>query len=309
MVILVLIIFILTGDGAVQKIIISNDLTPGSYDFTDSQGAVIGIRPPLPPVGSFDSATCDSLSGWTKDPDTASPISVHFYKDGPAGTGTYLGSTLADIYRGDLSYADKNHGFSFALPDSLNDGVEHQVYAYAIDSAGGTNPLLINSPKIVQCGLTPDQLTAVMSVINDIIMEDVDSDGDGILDSQDNCPSVSNADQKDTDGDSIGDACDSDDDNDGFSDISDAFPLNPNEWIDTDKDGIGNNADLDDDNDGVADINDAFPLDPSESKDADGDGIGDNADPDDDNDGIPDVLENQGNTVPAILKMLLLKSK
>ncbi len=124
------------------------------------------------PIGSFDSATCDSLSGWTKDPDTASPISVHFYKDGPAGTGTFIGSILADSYRGDLSYADKNHGFSFALPDSLNDGVEHQVYAYAIDSAGGTNPLLTNSPKIVQCGLTPDQLTAVMSVINDIIMED-----------------------------------------------------------------------------------------------------------------------------------------
>jgi len=149
-----------------------NDLTPGSYDFTDSQGAVIGIRPPLPPVGSFDSATCDSLSGWTKDPDTASPISVHFYKDGPAGTGTYLGSTLADIYRGDLSYVDKNHGFSFAMPDSLNDGTAHQIYAYGIDSTDGTNPLLTNSPKTVQCGLTPDQLTAVMSVINDIIMED-----------------------------------------------------------------------------------------------------------------------------------------
>jgi hypothetical protein len=133
----------------------------------------------------------------------------------------------------------------------------------------------------------------------------VDSDGDGILDSKDNCPSVSNADQKNTDGDSSGDACDSDDDNDGVPDISDAFPLNPNEWADTDGDGIGNNADPDDDNDGVADGQDAFPLDPSESKDADGDGIGDNADPDDDNDGIPDELENLGKALPAIIKMLL----
>jgi len=34
-----------------------------------------------------------------------------------------------------------------------------------------------------------------------------DSDGDGIADSEDNCPGVSNPDQTDTDGDGIGDAC------------------------------------------------------------------------------------------------------
>lgn len=36
----------------------------------------------------------------------------------------------------------------------------------------------------------------------------VDSDGDGINDSEDNCPGASNSDQQDTDGDGIGDACD-----------------------------------------------------------------------------------------------------
>ncbi len=35
-----------------------------------------------------------------------------------------------------------------------------------------------------------------------------DSDNDGIPDSEDNCPTVPNADQTDTDGDSEGDACD-----------------------------------------------------------------------------------------------------
>ena len=35
-----------------------------------------------------------------------------------------------------------------------------------------------------------------------------DSDGDGIKDSEDNCPNVSNADQKDSDGDGKGDVCD-----------------------------------------------------------------------------------------------------
>ena len=35
-----------------------------------------------------------------------------------------------------------------------------------------------------------------------------DSDGDGVVDSADNCPAVSNPDQRDTDGDGQGDACD-----------------------------------------------------------------------------------------------------
>ena len=48
--------------------------------------------------------------------------------------------------------------------------------------------------------------------------EYLDSDADDIGDNGDNCPSLSKTDQLNTDGDTEGDACDSDDDNDGFSD-------------------------------------------------------------------------------------------
>jgi hypothetical protein len=53
--------------------------------------------------------------------------------------------------------------------------------------------------------------------------ESLDSDNDSVGDNADNCPSLSNSDQLNTDGDTEGDACDSDDDNDGFSDDQEEF--------------------------------------------------------------------------------------
>ena len=104
-------------------------------------------------------------------------------------------------------------------------------------------------------------------------------------------PLSSNIESENTDGDSLIDLLDPDDDNDNVNDSTDAFPRDGQEWTDTDGDGIGNNADWDDDNDGVADESDAFPLDDSESIDTDGDEIGNNADEDDDNDGVDDIVD------------------
>jgi uncharacterized delta-60 repeat protein len=130
-----------------------------------------------------------------------------------------------------------------------------------------------------------------------------DSDGDGIDNATDNCPSVSNADQLNTDGDAQGDACDAtpngdtDNDNDGVDNSSDNCPLVSNAGqLNTDGDAQGDACDSDDDNDGVTDASDAFPLDASESVDTDGDGIGDNADTtpngDTDNDGVDNLTDN-----------------
>ena len=49
----------------------------------------------------------------------------------------------------------------------------------------------------------------------------VDTDGDGVDDARDNCPTVANGDQTDTDNDGIGDACDKDIDNDGVLNAQD----------------------------------------------------------------------------------------
>ena len=145
----------------------------------------------------------------------------------------------------------------------------------------------------------------------------LDTDEDGVVDGDDNCPADANAEQLDTDQDGNGDVCDVDDDNDGYFDSQDTFPLDVTEWADNDADGAGDNADEDDDNDGVKDVDDDFPLDATQSvntMDTDGDGVldkadnciaiknpdqanfdedaaGDACDADDDNDGVPDLQD------------------
>ena len=121
-----------------------------------------------------------------------------------------------------------------------------------------------------------------------ITVEVGDSDGDGVRDTDDNCPADGNADQPDTDDDGAGDACDDDDDNDGVPDGDDNCPLTENaDQADADDDGQGDVCDPDDDNDGVPDGEDICPG-FDDNVDTDGDGVPDGCDDDDDNDGIPD---------------------
>jgi hypothetical protein len=54
-----------------------------------------------------------------------------------------------------------------------------------------------------------------------IIGRAVDTDGDGSADGSDNCTLLANADQRDTDGDGLGNLCDPDLDNDGVVNFTD----------------------------------------------------------------------------------------
>ncbi|KKQ27614.1 MAG: hypothetical protein US42_C0007G0005 [Candidatus Magasanikbacteria bacterium GW2011_GWC2_37_14] len=95
----------------------------------------------------------------------------------------------------------------------------------------------------------------------------VDTDYDGVGDKCENCPTVDNYDQADADGDSVGDACDN------------CPKISNHNQADADGDGVGDACEADDDNDGLPDAEDNCPgIDNLDQGDMDGDGIGDACD-------------------------------
>ncbi|TET96749.1 MAG: hypothetical protein E3J29_05215, partial [Dehalococcoidia bacterium] len=117
----------------------------------------------------------------------------------------------------------------------------------------------------------------------DDILHFHDDDGDGVVGLADNCPLTFNPNQKDSDGDGSGDACDPDDDNDGLLDTVDNCPgvYNPDQAnVDSHLDDDGDACDPDLDGDGLSRSQDNCPLHPNpDQADSDGDFLGDVCDP------------------------------
>ena len=148
--------------------------------------------------------------------------------------------------------------------DSDKDGVLDSKDAFPQDLCASIDTDKDNKPNDISCPF---------GTRTNLVL-DKDDDNDKIDDKNDNCHLIANSNQKDTNKDGQGDACDDDDDGDGILDTIDDFIIDKTEHTDTDKDGIGNNSD----------------------KDIDGDGIYNNRDPDIDGDGInndKEMLKNQ----------------
>ncbi len=200
--------------------------------------------------------------------------------------------------------------FTSAAPQQVDIGGVYRYQARAEDPAGDADPLtydLEESPQgatIDDTGLvtwtpTSEDLEAsfafALTVTDDdgdsdsqsweVSLRIPDSDGDGILDADDNCPGLSNPQQGDLDGDTIGDRCDTDIDGDGLTQREETINGSNPESTDTDGDGIDDGREVNDlgtdpnaidsDEDGLSDPDElAFGSDPA-SADGDEDGLSD----------------------------------
>jgi hypothetical protein len=81
-----------------------------------------------------------------------------------------------------------------------------------------------NIRAVIQ-GQTPEDTNAANDeAITGLFTSVSDSDQDGVIDEEDNCPETQNADQQDRDNDGRGDVCDDDRDGDGVTNDRDAYP-------------------------------------------------------------------------------------
>ena len=90
-----------------------------------------------------------------------------------------------------------------------------------------------NKKTLLVTALIVGLLISFLAFMNELSLSS-DADADGIVDSQDNCPNISNPAQEDFDLDKLGNDCDQDNDNDSIVDPVDAFDENSIEWADFD---------------------------------------------------------------------------
>jgi len=132
---------------------------------------------------------------------------------GAQGEGNTRGTVY--VFRGGGANWNQERKVFATLPGT------NTLFGGSVSLSGG---IVLAGAALADLGAGKDQGAALVFSPAEI----PDADGDSIADFGDNCPASANADQLDTDGDGLGDACDPDDDNDGVADEVDGCPLNPN---------------------------------------------------------------------------------
>jgi uncharacterized protein YkwD len=176
------------------------------------------------------------------------------------GTGTLVDNNYVSRSFSLASYADKmirirvryqagSHGSAFNVGSNISFLVDNLRVSYAkkiVDSSISNNgsattfsasieqnkEYILSARAVFWDGYAASEWGDTFSVI-----ANSDSDGDGVENSVDNCVAISNPLQENYDGDSEGNVCDVDDDNDGMPDVwENKYGLNPLNASDADSD-------------------------------------------------------------------------
>jgi hypothetical protein len=195
-------------------------------------------------------------AGWTaQDPwaitteTAASP--THSWTDSPGGNYrnnrnvslTSPAIDFSDYSGGQIRFnqiCDTEAGFDYCNVEIAPDGINWQTVATYDGAHAAWGPVTIDVPQLagqpnarIRFRLSTDPgVTEDGWHIDDVRVRGAgaacvtsDTDGDGITDGLDNCTLVANPDQRDTNGDGYGNACDADLDNDGHINFTDLGAL------------------------------------------------------------------------------------
>ncbi len=232
------------------------------------------------PVNSATGVPGIVTLSWTSssDPDQGDTVIYDIYLGTSSPPSLYKSGHNSNSYTTSLLNPFATYYWKIIARDNHNATAEGSIWSFSTNNDADLDGIP-DSTDNCPTVWNPDQLDTNRDGIGDAC--DPDKDGDGIPDVIDNCPLVFNPDQRDTDMNGIGDVCDSDKDGDSIPNAVDNCPtiFNPDQ-LDTDGDGIGDACD------------NCPTVANRDQRDTNKDGIGDACDPDMDGDGIDNALDN-----------------
>ncbi|HXK24594.1 MAG TPA: hypothetical protein VMS55_18130 [Myxococcota bacterium] len=195
-------------DGTIDsmKIFLDSPESPGFFNLTNTQkidleAFMLAFPGDLAPIVGQQITLTATNAG---DSAVAARINLLIARSGAAFTSLILGGTVTEC---DLIVKGSVGGVAR--------GWKRLASGLFLDDTGNT----LNDASLRALAQTEGPLTYTCAPPGSGTRMGIDRDEDGVLDGVDNCVETPNADQLDTDGDLVGNACDDDDDGDGLPDV------------------------------------------------------------------------------------------